>query len=194
MEGTPGRSPSPTSTTTSSSTTSAAAAAPRAWDFFEEHVRTIHGSSDMFSKHQGPSFQASSTFQKTMVDLYGYPDYSHPPPARNVSRGLCVAGAASRFLRLRKRTSTVGAAVGPAGGAAGGVRERAAVVVDRRTVENAKRGWRILKQYVQENYASKRTSQAALSWSMLRQTLKGQWVWFCFCFGFWFCLEWGGGV
>ena len=119
------------------------------------------------------------------MDLYGYPDYSHPPPARIVSRGLSVAGAASRFLRLRKRTSTVGAAVGPAGGAAGGVRER--VVVDRRTVENAKRGWRILKQYVQENYASKRTSQAALSWSMLRQTLKGQWVLV------WFGLVWGRG-
>ena len=139
----------------------------RAWDFFEEHVRTIQGAGgDMFSSYQGPSFQASPTFQEAMVDMFGYPDYSHPPPTPVVNRGFAVAGAASRFLRLRKRSS----AVGPL---AGGGRER---VVDQRTVDNAKRGWRILKQYVQENYTSKRTSQAALSWSMLRHTLKGQWL------------------
>ncbi|XP_076441429.1 uncharacterized protein LOC143280603 [Babylonia areolata] len=131
-----------------------------AWDVFEEHVRTIHDSSDLFSRYQGPSFQASSTFQETMMELYGHPDYSHPPggattTASVATRGMMVAGAASRFLKLRKML--------------GGGRR----VPDRQTVENAKRGWRVLKQYVQDNYTSKRTSQAALSWSMLRHTLKG---------------------
>ncbi|KAL8590464.1 hypothetical protein ACOMHN_011677 [Nucella lapillus] len=140
----------------------------KAWEVFEEHVRTIHDSSDMFSRYQGPSFQASSTFQETMVDLYGHPDYTRPPPGNSVqnvaARGMVVAGAANRFLRLRKRPTLNG-------GRMEGVVER--VVVDKQTAENARRGWRVLKQYVQDNYTSKRTSQAALSWSMLRHTLKG---------------------
>ncbi|XP_070195297.1 uncharacterized protein [Littorina saxatilis] len=151
-------SPSPSTSTNTS----------RAWDCFEDHVRNIHGSGDNFGRHR-PSFQASSIFQETMVDLYGYPDYSKPPPPPTVNvaaRGLCVAGAAGRFLRLRKRNT------GLTGGGFGGL-VRPPPEPSRKTVENAKRGWRILKEYVKENYMSKRTSQTALMWTMLRQTLKG---------------------
>ena len=117
------------------------------------------------------------------MDLYGYPDYSRPPRAqRAIDRGVAVAGAASRFLRLRKRSTLTGLML------TGAAVQRPPP--DRRTVENAKRGWRILKQYVQENYASKRTSQAALSWSMLRQTLKGQSCIFLNVLYRWWWLNW----
>nr|KAG5688336.1 hypothetical protein BaRGS_027878 [Batillaria attramentaria] len=136
-----------------------------AWDMFEEHVRNIHDSSDMFSRRQGPSFTASSTFQETMVEIFGYPEYAKPPPpsVTTTTRSRNVTNCATKFiLNLRKRTSVVPGAQKPA------VRE-----VSRRTIENARRGWRILRQHVHETWLSKRTSTAALSWSMLRQTLMG---------------------
>jgi hypothetical protein len=139
---------------------------PRLWDMFEDHVRTIHDSSDMFSRQQGgPSFRASNTFQDTMKDLFGYTDYSHPPKNEAqsaVQKHMSLSGAAHRFMALRKRSTLTAEAPKPK------------APPDRKTIENAKRGWRILKQYVHDNYLSKRTSGAALAWSMLRQTLKGK--------------------
>ena len=110
--------------------------------------------SDFYARHSAQSFSASPIFHTTMIQLFGYPDYANPPPIENISQKdvqstTSVTGAASSFLKLRKPNLAA--------------TERSGTKPDRKTIENAKRAWRVLRQYVQEEFISKRTSQAALS-------------------------------
>ncbi|XP_025111346.1 uncharacterized protein LOC112574467 [Pomacea canaliculata] len=137
-----------------------------AWDMFEEHVRGIAGKSESFGRRQSASFSASDTFHQTMVQLFGSPDYGTPPPPPTPSpaKVRSLTTSTTKFLSLRKQSSMLEET--PRG-------SNSHQEVNLQTVGNAKRGWRILKQHVLETSANKRTSQAALCWGMLRQTLKG---------------------
>lgn len=148
------------------------AASRGAWDMFEEHLRMIHDSSDVMSRRNNLTFSSSSTFQETMVDLFGHSNYAKPlppPTAPAGSRSRAFSRTAEKLLnaQMRVRKSSVFVKNDE-------VRMSGLEDVCQTSVDNARRGWRLLKQHVQEMTASKRTSQAALNWGMLRQTLKGE--------------------
>ncbi|KAL8598619.1 hypothetical protein ACOMHN_013502 [Nucella lapillus] len=148
-----------------------ASSASRAWKVPEDRLRS---SQDLASPSQPPphlgppSIRASSTFQDTMVDLFGYPDYSHPPPPFSVcqiaSKNLRVNGALNKFFRSRRRCAQAEGSC---------VEGKGEVEVDALMVDSAQRGWQALRSYLQEQGVSKRTSPSALNWTMLAHTVKG---------------------
>ncbi|XP_076462549.1 uncharacterized protein LOC143294919 [Babylonia areolata] len=161
--------------TTPSSPPTSPTSASRAWDFFEEHTRAMHDlfpNNVQFPKPPGPSsMQASAAFQETMMDLFGYPDYSRPPPpprdtvTQLARRTLHVNNAKGKFSKALCRGGVEGAE-----GVEGACPTPG---VDHLMADNAQRGWRALRLYLQDQCLSKRTSPAALSWTMLRHTMKG---------------------
>ncbi|XP_071119380.1 micronuclear linker histone polyprotein-like [Haliotis cracherodii] len=138
-----------------------------AWEVFGDHVKNVHETSDYVCRKSRVSFQASDTFQKTMKDLFGMPVYGMEPEVPKFKSKVGNLGSvASRLIattrRRRKATSEE--------------EKRLALEAakpSKTVVENARRGWRIIRRHVNETIAEKKGSSAAFNWSMLTQTVRG---------------------
>ena len=140
---------------------------PSAWDAFDEHVKNINDSSDYYTKQQKVSFRSSDTFQKTMSDLYGKSEYGK-------TKGL--AKFRTKLGTITSMTSHFSKAYNSR--MANGESEFSEDLSDyetpsKRTIENAQRGWRILRRHVLDIVAQKKNSVASRNWSMLKQTVRG---------------------
>ena len=138
------------------------------WEQFEAHLKNIDDfSSNFVSVRPKTTFKSSSAFQSVMKDLYGNSEYGKPPDV------IKAKTAASKFLGRKKSVSRI-RSVGP--GESDLVSNKNTPVErtpSRETVENAKRGWKILRQHTQELMAGKRMNKSNLTWNMLRHTMKG---------------------
>ncbi|XP_041359481.1 uncharacterized protein LOC121375871 [Gigantopelta aegis] len=140
-----------------------------AWDAFDDHVKNINDSTDYYTKQQKVSFRSSDTFQKTMLDLYGKSDYGKSKGLSKFRAKLgTIASLTNRFSKACNNKMNV----------TNGDSELSEDQSDyetpsKRTIENAQRGWRILRRHVQDMVAQKKNSAASLNWSMLKQTMRG---------------------
>ncbi|XP_005105120.1 uncharacterized serine-rich protein C215.13 [Aplysia californica] len=144
----------------------------QAWAQFETHVKNIDDSTELISRQPRKTFHASNAFQSVMYDLYGNTEYGKSRGFTKFSTRVGhVATFASRFIGRVKSLNA------QRNEEQEDEEEYFEDEVDfqpsRETVENAKRGWKILRQYVQELAAEKRMSQTTLTWNMLRHTIKG---------------------
>ncbi|XP_046578118.1 uncharacterized protein LOC124285883 [Haliotis rubra] len=138
-----------------------------AWDAFGDHVKNVHEPSEYVCRKSRVSFQASDTFQKTMTDLFGMPEYGREPEVPKFKSKVGNLGSvASRLIattRRRRKATTE-------------EEKRLALEAakpSKTVVENARRGWRVLRRHVNESIAEKKGSSAAFNWAMLTQTVRG---------------------
>ncbi|GFO19397.1 hypothetical protein PoB_004590200 [Plakobranchus ocellatus] len=150
-----------------------------AWSMFETHVKLIDDYTGNFYNVPRRTFMSSPVFRSVMTDLYGRPDYSKTRAFLKFrSRVGDVAAYASRFLGRVKALHGMRTSSGDTDDDEDddffdefdGDTERRQP--SAQTIENARRGWRILKNHVMEEAAKKRMSRPALAWDVIRLTLR----------------------
>lgn len=146
----------------------------QAWSDFSNHVKLIDDSTCLISQNPRKSFASSSVFQKAMTDLYGNSEYGKSRGLRKFRRRVgAIAACASKLMAGARRANAETKSQAD-------TEEDAFVDSDmevegpsKETIENAKRGWRILRQYVHDLAAEKRMSKSSLTWNMLTHTIRG---------------------
>ncbi|KAK6180206.1 hypothetical protein SNE40_012398 [Patella caerulea] len=136
-----------------------------AWKIFEDNIKNIDDSVDYFGQTPKPSFKASDEFQKVMVDLYGNPEYGQKIGYTQLKGKVGnISAMASRMVARKRAKKDV-------------LEDEVDMYVrpepSKTTIENARRGWGILRRHVQEKVAENRNKASNLQWTMLGQTLRG---------------------
>ncbi|ESP00610.1 hypothetical protein LOTGIDRAFT_157892 [Lottia gigantea] len=138
------------------------------WQVFANHIKNIDVATDYVTSVQKPNFKSSDIFQKVMVDLYGNPEYGQKIGYTQLRGKVGNISAMTSRMMARRRAKKDEALS----------QEEAELELllhpppSKRTLDNAKRGWVIIRRYVQEQITQKKCNDSNLKWTMLNQTLR----------------------